>query len=117
MSERALLETQHAFDSVAADYDRSNTENPILCAMRQRVRGEVERRVMRGGRILDLGCGPGTDDEVLAASGYRVTAIDWSPHMVEQARTRIAAAGLNNRVTIRHLGIHQLERLPLDLFD
>src|SRR5262249_22943342 len=75
------------------------------------------RRVMRGGRILDLGCGPGLDDESLAREGYRVTAIDWSPHMVEQARTRIAAAGLSDRVAIRHLGIHQLERLPGEVFD
>jgi SAM-dependent methyltransferase len=117
MTERALLDTQHAFDSVAADYDRSNTENPILCAMRERVLAEVGRRVVGGGRILDLGCGPGADDEALAKAGYRVTAIDWSPNMVEQARTRMASAGVSDRVTVQHLGIHQLERLPSDVFD
>jgi SAM-dependent methyltransferase len=117
VTERALLETQHAFDSVAGDYGRSNSENPILRAMRSRVLAEVSRRVMRSGRILDLGCGPGVDDESLARQGYRVTAIDWSPHMVEEARTRMAAAGLSDRVAIQHLGIHQLERLPGDVFD
>jgi SAM-dependent methyltransferase len=117
ITERALLDTQHAFDSVAADYDRSNTENPILCAMRDRVLTEVRRRVVRGGRILDLGCGPGADDEALAKAGYRVTAIDWSPNMVEQARARISAAGVSGQVTVQHLGIHQLERLPLGIFD
>jgi SAM-dependent methyltransferase len=117
MSERALIETQRAFDSVAADYDRSNTENPILCAMRERVLDEVRGRVFRGGRMLDLGCGPGTDDEVLGRAGYRVTAIDWSPNMVEQARARIAAADLGDTVTVQHLGIHQLERLPTEIFD
>ena len=117
IAERALLDTQHAFDSVAADYDRSNTENPILCAMRRRVLGEVSRRIGRGGRILDLGCGPGADDEALAKAGYQVTAIDWSPNMVEQARARINAAGVSGRVTVQHLGIHQLERLPIGIFD
>ena len=117
MTERALLETQHAFDSVAADYDRSNTDNPILCAMRRRVLDEVHRRVCRGGRILDLGCGPGADDAVLAQAGYRMTAIDWSPNMVEQARARIEAAGLGDRVSIQHLGIHQIEQLPAAAFD
>ena len=117
VTERALVDTQHAFDSVAADYGRSNSENPILCAMRTRVLAEVCRRVMRGGRILDLGCGPGVDDESLAREGYRLTAIDWSPHMVEEARTRMAAAGLSDRVAVKHLGIHQLERLPSDVFD
>jgi SAM-dependent methyltransferase len=117
MTERALLDTQQAFDSVAATYDRSNTENAILCAMRRRVLAEVDRRVARPGRILDLGCGPGADDEWLARAGYRVTAIDWSPHMVEQARARIAAAGLSREVSIQHLGIHQLEHLPGGVFD
>jgi SAM-dependent methyltransferase len=117
VSERALIETQHAFDSVAVDYGRSNSDNPILCAMRSRVLAEVSRRVMRGGRILDLGCGPGVDDESLAREGYRVTAIDWSPHMVGQARTRMTAAGLSERVAIQHLGIHQLDRLPGEVFD
>jgi SAM-dependent methyltransferase len=117
MTERALRDTQHAFDSVAADYDRSNTENPILCAMRERVLAEVGRRVVGGGRILDLGCGPGADDEALAKAGYRVTAIDWSPNMVEQARARMASAGVSHQVTVQHLGIHQLERLPSEIFD
>ena len=59
--ERALLDTQRAFDGVASEYDRSNTDNPTLCAMRRRVLAEVDRFVRRPGRILDLGCGPGAD--------------------------------------------------------
>ena len=117
VTERALLETQHAFDSVAADYDRSNTANPILCAMRARVLAEVRRRVPQGSVILDLGCGPGADGESLAMAGYRVTAIDWSPSMVQQARVRIASAGLSDRVAVLHLGIHQLDRLAEHEFD
>ena len=117
LSARALLETQHAFDSVAADYDRSNTENPILCAMRERVLAEVGRQVARGGRILDLGCGPGADDVALANAGYQVTGIDWSPNMVDEARARIAASGLSGRADVEHLGIHQLDCLPSEVFD
>ena len=55
-----LSDTQHAFDGVAPDYDRSNRENPVLALMRQRVIGEIERCVPAGLHILDLGCGPGT---------------------------------------------------------
>jgi SAM-dependent methyltransferase len=117
ITEHALLDTQHAFDSVAADYDRSNTANPILCAMRVRVLDQIRRYVSPGARILDLGCGPGADDEALAKAGYEVTAIDWSPSMVHQARARISEAGLSARVSVQHLGIHQLERLAAGVFD
>jgi SAM-dependent methyltransferase len=37
--------------------------------------------------------------------------------MVEQARARVTAAGLGHLVTVQHLGIHQLERLPCGVFD
>src|SRR4029079_17874876 len=52
------LDTQQAFDAVAADYDRSNAANPTLCAMRRRAWHAVNTFVPRGSHILDLGCGP-----------------------------------------------------------
>jgi SAM-dependent methyltransferase len=117
ITEHALLDTQHAFDSVAADYDRSNTANPILCAMRERVLARIRHYVAPGSRILDLGCGPGADDEALGKAGYEVTAIDWSPSMAQQASARISDAGLGDTVSVQHLGIHQLERLSPGVFD
>jgi SAM-dependent methyltransferase len=115
--ERALLETQHAFDGVASDYDRSNAVNQILAGMRRRMLETIVAHVPEGGRILDLGCGPGTDDESLARSGYAVTAIDWSPAMVDETRKRIARGGLEDRVGVHHLGIHELGRLSPESFD
>jgi SAM-dependent methyltransferase len=107
----ALLQTQHAFDGVAAAYDRSNADNAILRAMRTRVWQVLERHAPRGADILDLGCGPGCDAEYLALRGHRVTAIDWSPAMVEEAGRRVRAAGVADRVDIQHLGIHEIDRL------
>jgi 2-polyprenyl-3-methyl-5-hydroxy-6-metoxy-1,4-benzoquinol methylase len=115
--EHALADTQRAFDHVAAEYDRSNAANPLLTAMRARVLSAIVAHTPPGGRILDLGCGPGADEEMLARAGYTVTAIDWSAAMVDQTRARIARAGLEDRVEVHHLGIHELDRLAAARFD
>jgi SAM-dependent methyltransferase len=115
--EQALLETQHAFDGVAPTYGQSNAANRTLCAMRQRALDALVASVPPGSHVLDLGCGPGVDDEYLATRGYRVTGIDWSGAMAEEAERRVARAGLSDRVDIRHLGIHQLDALGDRHFD
>jgi SAM-dependent methyltransferase len=109
--DQLLLDTRGAFDRVAPTYDRSNAENRTLCDMRARTLRLLEQLVPRGARVLNLGCGPGTDEERLAMQGYGVTAIDWSPEMVREARRRVGAGGLADRVSVRELGIHQLDRL------
>jgi len=43
-----------------------------------------------GGRVLEIGCGTGAVTAQLACLGARVTALDQSPEMLEQARTRLA---------------------------
>jgi SAM-dependent methyltransferase len=101
-----LVEAQRAFDSIASSYDDGNV---LLQRMRRVVWRTVERAVPRG-RLLDLGCGPGTDAVHFAGRGYDVVAVDWSPRMVEEARR--AGAG---RVTALHLGLHQ--ELPPGPFD
>ncbi len=112
-----LEDTSRAFDSVAADYDRSNTENSVLRAMRERTLAAVRTHVPTRGRVLYLGCGPGADAEALAREGFGVTAIDWSPAMIEETTRRIERSGLQARVDVRRLGIHQLGRLPAASFD
>lgn len=105
----ALRETARAFDGVAATYDRSNAENPLLRAMRDRTRALIERVTEPGSRLLDLGCGPGTDAIYFAANGWHVTAIDWSIGMVDEASRRVRECGLEGSVDVRHLGIEQLD--------
>lgn len=50
----------------------------------------------RGKRVLDLGCGIGTDSITFAAAGADVTAIDISARSVEIAEKRAAAYKLPN---------------------
>lgn len=113
----ALLDTQQAFDGVASMYDESNETNPIIRWMRARTIAAVRQAVPVGGHLLDLGCGPGRDAATLAAAGYRVTATDWSPAMVGQTLRRVTDNGLEGRVHVRHVGIHQLARLDTGPFD
>jgi SAM-dependent methyltransferase len=117
VSHDALLQTRGAFDRVAPTYDRSNAGNQTLCDMRERTLRLLERHAPAGAHVLDLGCGPGTDDEYLAKRGYRVTAIDWSPAMVQEARDLVQRTGVGHRVDLHHVGIHQLDRLAASRFD
>lgn len=107
-----LEETRSAFDGVAATYHRDNVTNPLLAAMRRRTVDAVTARVPPGGRLLDLGCGPGTDAVSLATAGYEVVAVDLSPAMVAEAQRRAHVAGAAGRVQIYQLGLHELAALP-----
>ncbi|HWW82069.1 MAG TPA: class I SAM-dependent methyltransferase [Vicinamibacterales bacterium] len=116
--DHALADTRQAFDGVAADYDRRNSANRVLSDMRTRIRQTIGTHVPAGSRLLDLGCGPGADTAWLATCGHRVTAIDWSPAMVQEARSRLAAIPeLESRVNVQPLGIHELDRLAPAIFD
>ncbi len=113
----ALVETRRAFDTVAAAYHDENQRNPVIREMRRRTIEAITSRLAPGSRLLDLGCGPGGDGEHLGRLGYDVVAIDWSPEMVEEASRRIKASGLERRVEVRNLGIHELDRLEASAFD
>ncbi len=110
--DRVLLDTQQAFDGVAAAYGQSNAENATLCGMRARSRAVADALLAPGSHILDLGCGPGGDAAHFAARGHRVTAIDWAPAMVAEARRHVRASGLDGRVDVHQVGIHEIDRLP-----
>jgi SAM-dependent methyltransferase len=106
-----LADTQRAFDQVAPTYDRANAENAIICAMRERTIAMLMARLAPGATLLDLGCGPGIDAVRLGHAGYRVTAIDSSPGMAQRTRGRVADEGLESRVRVQVVGIHELQRL------
>jgi SAM-dependent methyltransferase len=115
--DQALLDTRGAFDRVASKYDQANARNRTLCEMRERTLRLLETHISDGSHVLDLGCGPGCDDEHLARRGYRVTAIDWSPAMVREARHRVRRAAVGDRVDVRELGIQEIDRLGSATFD
>ncbi len=75
------LKTLKIYDDKASEYAtliaRRNAKNPHLDAF--------VARLPIGGRVLDLGCGPGLSAAFMADSGLRVDALDGSAKMVAMA--------------------------------
>jgi predicted O-methyltransferase YrrM len=81
-------------DAIARLYDLDLSEAPgdaeLYIALAQRT----------GGPIVELAVGTGRIAVPLALEGYAVVGIDIDPAMLARARTRIAAAGVGDRVEL-----------------
>ena len=55
----------------------------------------AEGWIRRGGRVLDVGCGAGTNSLFLARSGYRPSGIDLAPAAIAAASKRASGAALS----------------------
>jgi SAM-dependent methyltransferase len=106
-----LRDTSEAFDSVAADYDGPRGNNDLIQDMRGEMWRWLDAIFTAGGQLLDLGCGTGLDAAHLAQRGFRVTATDWSPLMVQRTADRAANLQLNDRVRAMRVGAHELHAL------
>ncbi len=96
------------FDKMAPDYDLEFT-NSLLGRIYRNIVWERMDGLFTGKRnILELGCGTGEDSLYLARQGHRVTAIDASEEMIEQARIKIEQAGLKHRVELRVMDIEKM---------
>jgi malonyl-CoA O-methyltransferase len=87
MSEPLDLPTRDGYDRWSAGYDADANPLPALeepCV--DRLLGDV-----RGLAVLDLGCGTGRHALRLAGAGAVVTAVDFSPGMLAQARAKPGA--------------------------
>ena len=79
-------ENQAGWERVARAYagEQAGEDDP---ALRHTVRERFCAR-LRGPRVLEVGCGPGTDAAALAARGLDVTASDFAPAFLELVRAR-----------------------------
>lgn len=58
--------------------------------------------------LLDLGCGTGGHARLLASRGYRVTAVDQSPEMLEIAKTKAASSAVSVQWVCADIGAMDL---------
>lgn len=63
------------------------------------------------GRVLDMGCGTGTNMVTLAQAGWQVTGVDFVARAVRMAMRRIQHAGLTERVHVYVDDIANLKRV------
>ena len=75
----------------------------------------AERVVLRGARVLDVGCGGGILAEALARAGAEVTGIDLAPRVLEVARLHLHESGL--RVAYREIDAEALAAEAPGAFD
>lgn len=69
-----------------------------------------------GASILDAGCGVGDFSIKLARHGFNVSAIDFSPHALEEAGVRVKKSGLSDKISLRQDNLLDLQ-IPDNQFD
>lgn len=106
----AVIETIRAgYDRWSAIYDHDANplpplEEPVVWSALGKVRGM---------NVLDLGCGTGRHSFWLASQGATVTALDFSPGMLEQAQRKSEAEKIKFMVH----DLHQPLPLASEMFD
>ena len=80
--------------------------------------GFAEFERWRGKKVLEIGCGIGTDTINFARAGAQVTTVDLSDKSMELARTRAAVFGLEERIRFCAGNAEQLSAfLPPEPYD
>lgn len=104
------------FSRKAEVYDAYCEAHPVIRWARRVIRGEVERRLERGGLLLELNAGTGSDAAYFADKGFLVHATDLADGMVNAIREK--AARRPERLTVQQLSFTELDEIegaPFDL--
>lgn len=77
---------------------------------------EFER--WKGKKVLEIGCGIGTDTMNFARAGAQVTAVDLSEHSLELAKRRAKVFGLEDKIMFYKANAEKLsEVIPVESYD
>lgn len=80
--------------------------------------GFAEFQRWSGRRVLEVGCGIGTDTMNFARAGARVTAVDLSGESIEVARKRAEVFGLQEQIRFYEANAEQLTgTVPVEPYD
>jgi SAM-dependent methyltransferase len=85
LSEHLTRDAYQAFAPIYDDFNYRNNYDVWFDALLP----ELEKRGLRKGRLLDVGCGTGRAFEPMLNRGWEVQGCDLSPAMLEQARGKV----------------------------
>lgn len=85
MTEEASRFYSRGAEEFAENYSRENISESYLELLEA-----FMKRLPEKGRVLDAGCGPGRDAQILSDRGFNVTGIDLSEEMIDEAKDRDA---------------------------
>ncbi|MCI4373301.1 MAG: class I SAM-dependent methyltransferase [Thermoplasmata archaeon] len=99
------------FDSIAADYDHHILGNRINRLLRDRSLSFMRRMFSSNGRLLEVGCGSGTETLELLADGHEILAVDISRRMLDTVVSKARTRGLEGRLRVAKLRAGELSQL------
>jgi SAM-dependent methyltransferase len=99
-----VFKRRAVWELAAADVERWRARNAAFFAL-------LAALVPAGGRVLELGCGPGRHALAAAGLGFEVHGIDLDPAVVEQARRNAARAAPGARVSFAVADMDRLGEL------
>src|SRR6185436_86417 len=100
MNSADLQQTARHYDFTASNYDGNVDGIPVNAAARVAFCLLVERAAGPTARILDFGCGTGTDAHWYAQRGHNVVAYDISSGMLDQLVAKCANDITNGRIVV-----------------
>jgi len=92
------MQASDQFDIYAKDYEQRFLKNPLAEYQRSIVYELLRQHLSPGKKILDVGCGPGSDFDFYKSLSLQIDAIDISREMVKAARQQAKRLGLNVRI-------------------
>lgn len=99
------------FDSIASNYDEHIFGNEVNYLLRERSLILMERVFSSPSRLLEIGCGTGTETIELLKRGHHIVATDVSSKMLDIVSQKAKRIGLESQLTTIKLNGEQLESL------
>ena len=104
------------YSEVNKDELRTQQKAVWTCELTEQIEAAFPGVAPENLRVLDMGCGPGFFSIILARAGYRVTAADYTPAMLDEARANARNEGVEQAIDFSRMDAENLE-VASDTFD